>query len=278
MSITTAYISHGGGPLPLLERGTDEDGKGGANHKEMIEVLKTLSRDMRRPDVIVVVSAHWEENNTQVTAGNKPSLIYDYYGFPERAYTLQYPAFGIPDLSASIVAGLQAQGVDATANQNRGFDHGMFVPLTIMYPEADIPCIQVSLTSDLDAAKHIALGRALRHILQANCNDKHVLLLGSGSSFHNMRGFFDSSASANKKAQEFNQWLQETMKFEAMNELERSQKLIEWKSSPHGIFAHPREEHLLPLHVCYGANERTVDKAISLTLLTKPASMFVWKN
>lgn len=278
MSITTAYISHGGGPLPLLENSIGTGGVGDANHQEMIEVLKSITLDIQRPDAIVVISAHWEENDTQVTAGNKPSLIYDYYGFPESAYTLQYPALGIPDLSASIVAGLQAQGIEATANPSRGFDHGMFVPLTIMYPEADIPCIQVSLTADLNAAKHIALGRALRHILDAYDNDKHVLVLGSGSSFHNMRGFFDSSASANKKAGDFNQWLQDTMQSSVISEIERGQTLSAWKNAPHGIFAHPREEHLLPLHVCYGVNERKADKAISLTLLTKPASMFLWQN
>lgn len=276
MKITTAYISHGGGPLPILESNRPEGESGENHHKEMIEILQQLSKDIPKPDAIVVVSAHWEEASVNVTTGEQPKLIYDYYGFPASAYRLQYPALGIPNLAASIVSGLQNKGISAVTNSRRGFDHGMFIPLTIMYPNADIPCVQVSLCADLEASKHLDLGKSLRQILEERQNYEHVLILGSGTSFHNMRAFFDDSEQAHINAHRFNNWLQDTMASSAIAESARWQQLIEWNRAPGAIFSHPRPEHLIPLHVCYGANERNVDNAISLTLLTKPASMFVW--
>ena len=267
------FIPHGAGPCFFMDWSPRNTWDGMADFLRSV-----IGRLPEKPTAILLVSAHWRTQEFSVTAGSQPDLIYDYFGFPDHTYKLTYPAPGAPALAHRVSRLLVGAQQNTLEDSGRGFDHGMFVPLTIMYPEADIPCIQVSLTADLNAAKHIALGRALRHILDANYNDKHVLVLGSGSSFHNMRGFFDSSASANKKAGDFNQWLQDTMQSSVISEIERGQTLSDWKNAPHGIFAHPREEHLLPLHVCYGVNERKADKAISLTLLTKPASMFLWQN
>lgn len=280
--ISTAYISHGGGPLPLLEMQSKGEGEAPGYHKEMIEVLETLATELPKPDAIIVVSAHWEERNVSVTTHPTPPLLYDYYGFPKEAYTLKYAAKGNVGLASSIVKNLAEQGIAVRADTTRGFDHGMFIPLSIMYPNADVPCVQVSITSDLKAAEHIALGQALRAaiVVSAKGDDslKHVLVLGSGSSFHNMNGFFDSSDNANEKATRFNNWLQTTMLTSTYGESERKARLVEWHNAPDARYAHPREEHLLPLHVCYGINDRAVDKAYSLTLLTKPASMFVWSD
>ncbi len=283
--ISTAYISHGGGPLPLLEMQSRDAGKLPRNHSEMIEALKAFSAELPKPDAIIVVSAHWEASEVRVTAHPQPPIIYDYYGFPEEAYSLNYPAKGEVSLATSLVNGLAEQVIDVRGDTTRGFDHGMFIPLSIMYPDSDIPCIQVSITSDLNAAKHIELGQALRKVAEAglvtsseNTNTvfRHILVLGSGSSFHNMQGFFDSSTSAVRKATRFNNWLQTTLQSSVYSENDRKSRLIDWLNAPDARYAHPREEHLMPLHVCYGVNNRKVDKAISLTVLTKPASMFFW--
>ena len=280
--ISTAYISHGGGPLPLLEIQSQEGEKQSHYHTEMIETLITLRQEIAKPDLIIVISAHWEEAVVKVTAGEKPDLIYDYYGFPEQAYSLKYPAKGNAEFANNIVNGLNTRGITAKAERTRGFDHGMFIPLSIMYPAADIPCVQVSLVTGSnkrrDAQFHISLGKALKEIIDNIGAFEHVLILGSGSSFHNMHGFFDSSEEALHKATRFNNWLQTTMRSSAYSEVERKSRLVEWFTVPEAQYAHPKEEHLLPLHVCYGANNKAVDNAFSLTLLTKPASMFLWKG
>ena len=276
--ITTAYISHGGGPLPLLEMQSSEAVARPNYHREMIDVLTALSEEIPKPNAIVVVSAHWEARKINVTTNANPTLIYDYYGFPEEAYSIRYDARGEPNLATSIVDGLNRKGINASGNGTRGFDHGMFIPLSIMYPDADIPVVQLSLAADLNAAKHVALGEALRDILAAYHSMDRILVLGSGSSFHNMKGFFDNSDVALERARNFNAWLQDTLHSSAYSESERKDCLIAWFKGSDARYAHPREEHLLPLHVCYGLNNRAADKAISLTLLTKPASMFVWHD
>lgn len=280
--ITTAYISHGGGPLPLLEMRATDDVPTKAYHTEMISVLKDLSLDLPKPDLIIVISAHWEEVEVCVTTHPRPTLIYDYYGFPQPAYSIKYPAEGNKAFATSLVKGLKERGVTAHEDSERGFDHGMFIPLSIMYPKADVPCIQMSITSDLSADKHIKLGKALRKAVEtatkANSQQKQILILGSGSSFHNMQGFFDNTSDTMRKATRFNNWLQTTMQSKAYSENERSARLVDWSEAPDARYAHPREEHLLPLQVCYGANGKAADKAISLTLLNKPASMFMWHD
>ena len=282
--INTAYISHGGGPLPLLEMQSVGEARMPAYHIEMIEALKALSTDLPKPDAVIVISAHWEDTEVCVTTHPEPSLIYDYYGFPKEAYSIEYPAKGEVALATLLLKRLAEQGIAAREDRARGFDHGMFIPLSIMYPSADVPCIQLSITSDLNSEKHVLLGEAIRKAIElgiepVNSDGKdevNILVLGSGSSFHNMQGFFDSSDDAMRKATRFNNWLQTTMQTSAYSENERKARLVEWYSAPDARYAHPREEHLLPLHVCYGVNNRAADKAMSLTLLTKPASMFVW--
>lgn len=284
--VSTAYISHGGGPLPLLEMQSKGEGKAGNYHGEMIEALKSLASDLPKPDAIIVISAHWEESEVSVTTHPHPPLIYDYYGFPKEAYSIKYAANGQATFANSIVKRLAGQGIAVRGDKVRGFDHGMFIPLSIMYPKADVPCIQVSITSDLAPSKHMELGQALRKAAEvsmdtsSNANDsqRNILILGSGSSFHNMHGFFDSALDATRKATEFNNWLQTTMQANAFSENERKGRLLDWSTAPDARYAHPREEHLIPLHVCYGANNKAADKAVSLTLLSKPASMFVWYN
>lgn len=267
-SLTTAYISHGGGPLPLL---------GDTQHDEMISVLKTLTADIDRPDLIIVISAHWETPFISIQANDAPPLLYDYYGFPEEAYNIPYAAKGNPSVAAHLNAVINENGIAAQLESVRGYDHGMFVPLSIMYPDADIPCIQVSLKNTLDPHFHLNLGKVLRSAI-ASSGIEHILLLGSGSSFHNMTAFFKHEDEWFKHASEFDTWLRCTLSSNVLTEVERERELVLWHQAPQARFAHPREEHLLPLHVCYGANLTVPNISYSLTLLGKPASMFVWKE
>ena len=141
------FLSHGGGPLPLL---------GDPGHTEMVQSLESIAAAIDRPEAIIVVSAHWEEPAATITSAPRPEIIYDYYGFPPESYEIQYPAPGHPELASRLQACLQDNGVATELDPDRGFDHGLFIPLKIMYPEADIPCVQLSLLSSLDPAAHIS--------------------------------------------------------------------------------------------------------------------------
>lgn len=258
------YIPHGGGPLPLL---------GDPGHDELVAGLTGLARELRRPAAIVVVSAHWEGPQALVTSAAKPGLLYDYYGFPKEAYRLSYPAPGDPDLTARILAGLRAAGVPCAPEAARGLDHGVFVPLALMYPEADIPCVQLSLLKGLDPTAHLALGRGLAKAV----GEEDVLILGSGFSFHNMREFFSTDAEApDPRNDAFQAWLRKVCIEPGLTEAEREDRLAEWERAPHARYCHPREEHLLPLQVCAGFAGRAADRSWSWRALGKEATAFLW--
>ena len=236
--IQIVYFSHGGGPLPIL---------GDASHRAMVAFMRDLPTRLARPEAIVVISAHWEEPEASLQGAASPSMFYDYYGFPEAAYTLTYPACGQPDLAARITAAFRQQGIPARIDTERGFDHGLFIPLALMYPQADIPALQCSLIRGLDPAAHLALGRALRPLLP-----ERLLVIGSGFSFHNMGAFDWQGANRPDPANNaFQDWLIETCTA-TLPEDERDQRLINWETAPSARYCHPREEHLLPLHVCQG--------------------------
>jgi len=257
------FVSHGGGPLPLL---------GDPGHSEMVSCLRSIAAAMPRPDALVVVSAHWEERIPTITAGRSPALIYDYYGFPPASYEIKYPCAGDPSLAADIHRMLGDAGIEARLNEERGFDHGVFVPLKIMYPEADIPCVQLSLVDSLDASLHIGIGSALRGL-----KDRNVLVIGSGFSFHNMKAFFSpDSAESRELNRAFEKWLQDVCAGDRYSEEMRRDLLVRWSEAPGARFCHPREEHLLPLHVCYGISQRRCMERFDLTVMNKMASMYMW--
>ncbi len=258
------FISHGGGPMPLL---------GDPGHREMVELLTELADKLRKPSAILVISAHWEEPLPTITASANPQLIYDYYGFPPEAYTIEYPCPGEPALARQVYQALAQSGIPARLDDQRGFDHGLFVPLKLMYPEADIPCVQLSLVSSLDASAHLAIGRALQALDYDN-----LLVIGSGFSFHNMRAFFTTDTpEIRARNQAFENWLEETCTDTEMQESERAERLAHWDRAPQARFCHPREEHLLPLHVCYGLANKPSDSHISATILGKKSGMFYWR-
>lgn len=197
------------------------------------------------PKAILVVSAHWEAPMFTVTAHPRPELIYDYGGFPPHTYQLEYPAPGSPELAARVQALLDTADFAAASEQDRGLDHGVFIPLKMIYPAADLPVVQLSLKLGLDPAEHIAAGRAL-----AALREDGVLIVGSGMSYHNMRQFRRDNTGLDPDSVLFDDWLKETVALPAAT---REQRLIDWAQAPGGRGAHPREEHLLPLHVIVGA-------------------------
>ena len=247
---------------------------GDESHEEMVECLKNIAASIERPSAIIVVSAHWEQASPTITSGENPSLIYDYNGFPKESYEIEYPCPGNPALSQLMAEALREAGVESKLDDSRGFDHGLFVPLTIMYPEADIPCVQLSLVNSLDPELHIKMGQALQTL-----GDQSLLLIGSGFSFHNMRAFFTSETDEAKTMNEsFEDWLLETCCDQMLTGTEREQRLINWQSAPFARYCHPREEHLLPLHVCYGFAATACSKSFELQVLNKKASMYLWAD
>lgn len=257
------FIPHGGGPLPLL---------GDKAHQEMVSFLHEIPATLSKPSAIVVISAHWEEQVVTITSGNKPTLFYDYSGFPDEAYNIKYPANGNPTLANKVYNMLQNAGIKANLDEQRGFDHGMFVPLKIMYPDAQIPCIQISLVKGLDPKTHIQIGKALTELRKEN-----ILILGSGFSFHNLRAFAPQNGHAtDDKNIAFEQWLIQTCTDNALTADEREQQLIQWSDAPFARYCHPREEHLMPLHVCYGLASTPAKLVFDGTVIGKKTSGYLW--
>jgi aromatic ring-opening dioxygenase catalytic subunit (LigB family) len=260
------FVPHGGGPMPLL---------GDANHRELTRFMQTLAGGLPRPTAILVITAHWEEEVVSVTSSPAPGMMYDYYGFPPESYEFKYPAPGNPALAKHVQQLLQQHNIDARLDNQRAFDHGTFVPLMLIYPAADIPLVQLSLLASLDPAAHIAIGKAL-----APLREQGVLILGSGMSFHNMRAFFSNDSSIKGKSHIFDDWLTETLTSSDLTSEARAQRLQEWASVPQARFCHPREEHLLPLHVCWGAAHQgspAAEQNFSGLLFNTAISGYLWR-
>ncbi|KAA3654832.1 MAG: dioxygenase [Calditrichaeota bacterium] len=256
-------IPHGGGPLPLL---------GDPWHKNMVDFLQNITPRLGQPKAILIISAHWEEENATVTSAAHPQLVYDYSGFPSESYEITYPAPGDPLLAEKIFNLLQKHRIDARMDDQRGFDHGMFVPLKIMYPGAIIPCVQLSLVKGLDPELHMQIGQALSSLRQEN-----VLVLGSGFSFHNMRAFFSpSSDGSDTKNDAFQVWLTETCTNTTLSPAERNSRLIHWTEAPFARYCHPREEHLIPLHLCAALANTPAELVFDRAILGKNACAFLW--
>lgn len=261
------YVPHGGGPLPLL---------GDPGHTELTQFFGDIGKQLEKPEAIIVISAHWEEQTPVIQSGATPDLFYDYYGFPEESYQITYPAPGAPGLADSIFKELQSRGFNPAKDQNRGFDHGVFVPLKLIFPEATIPCLQVSLIKGLDPRKHLELGQALSVFREQN-----VMILGSGMSFHNMSAFFQRNPSANTADHDFDVWLQRVCCSDELLPAERDHELINWAQAPSARYCHPREEHLIPLHVCVGAageDAQPAKQVFNGDVLGKRVSAFLWED
>ncbi|MCU0681344.1 MAG: dioxygenase [Polyangiaceae bacterium] len=238
--LPAVFVPHGGGPWPFVEVGLGT--------KTERDALATYLRSLRSltatpPKALLVVSAHWEEPVPTLMTAERPPMLYDYYGFPPASYAITWPAPGHPGVAARARELLGAAGFATAENDQRGFDHGTFVPLKLTYPDADVPTLQLSLKAGLDPLEHLAMGRAL-----APLRDEGVLLVGSGMTFHNLRAFRDPNAKP--VSETFDAWLREAATSEPR---ERDRRLADWSRAPAARLAHPREEHLLPLMVIAGA-------------------------
>ncbi|MBA4108542.1 MAG: dioxygenase [Leptothrix sp. (in: Bacteria)] len=238
--LPTYFISHGGGPWPWMK--TQMNGA----YDQLEASLRAVPGQLgQTPKAVLVISGHWEEPEFTVMAAPQPPMIYDYSGFPQHTYAITYPAPGSPALAERVQTLIRAAGLPARLDAQRGFDHGTFVPLFSIYPEAQVPVLQLSMKSSYDPAEHLALGRIL-----APLRDEGVLIIGSGLSYHNLRAFGPGGQAASKA---FDQWLQSALV--DSSPAERSRRLLDWASAPAARMAHPREDHLVPLMVAVGAAE-----------------------
>jgi len=243
----TLFISHGGGPWPYIE---DMRQRFAVMAAELQKLPATLPA---KPKAILVITGHWEAPQFTVSTAEHPPMEYDYYGFPEHTYHVNYPASGSPVLADRIRELLGAAGIESNEDGERGFDHGTFVPLLLMYPEADVPVVLLSMKSTYDPLEHIKLGEAL-----ASLRDEGVLIIGSGLTYHNMRGF--GRPASFEPSVQFEQYL-----YEAISNPDsqlRNQALVNWEQAPFARLVHPREDHLIPLMVVAGAAESSVGKRI----------------
>lgn len=234
------YVPHGAGPCFFMDWNPAD------TWNNMAAFLKGVQASLpSRPEAIVLVSGHWLTPHFSVTGHARPELIYDYYGFPPHTYELKYPAPGEPALAQQVAHLLAEGGQAAGVDPQRGYDHGVFIPLKLMFPDADIPVIQLSLRGDLDPLAHLEAGRAI-----APLRDQGVLIIGSGMSFHNMRGYGDTRYTP--ISAEFDEWLTAAVESAPA---ERQALLGDWTQAPHARHCHPPggEEHLLPLMVVAGA-------------------------
>jgi aromatic ring-opening dioxygenase catalytic subunit (LigB family) len=232
------FISHGGGPWSYVDAI-----KTMYAHTE--RELRGLPRRLaERPKAVLAVSAHWEAPKFSIAVASRPPMNYDYSGFPPYTYQIRYPAPGDPVLASRALGLIAAAGIEVAPDPHKGFDHGVFVPLGLMYPAADMPIVMLSVRSDYDPREHLALGRAL-----APLRDEGVLIVGSGLTYHNMRGFNRDSSTAD--AEVFTQYLNEAVALE--DGRAREERLLHWERAPRARIAHPREDHLMPLLVAIGA-------------------------
>ncbi|PVX29291.1 DODA-type extradiol aromatic ring-opening family dioxygenase [Sphingomonas pokkalii] len=241
MTLPALFIPHGGGPCFFMD---PAGGPPDPMWRPMQAYLAGLIASLpERPRAILLVSGHWESQAVTVHVGDGQPLLFDYYGFPEHTYHLEWNAPGAPEVAMRAKALLDAAGFATAAESARGWDHGVFIPMKVAIPEADIPLAQLSLRADLDPAAHVAIGRAL-----APLRDEGVLIVGSGMSFHNLR------ARGPQVTPYADAW-DEALVAAATDPdpARRKARILAWRTLPYAEFAHPREEHLLPLMVALGA-------------------------
>ena len=232
------FLSHGGGPWPWMK----------AEMNGAYAMLEASLQEMQQqvaltPKAVLVISGHWEKREFTVMSNPNPPMIYDFSGFPEHTYRIKYSAPGSPQIAERVRALIEGGGHDVHLDAQRGYDHGTYAPLAVIYPDANVPILQLSLKRGYDPQEHIAVGRSL-----APLRNEGVLIVGSGLSYHNLREF---GPAAKEPSAAFDQWLQDTLV--AASPAERVARLLSWEAAPSARKAHPQEDHLLPLMVVVGA-------------------------
>ncbi len=257
------FVPHGGGPWPLL------DGEMLHAHASLAEHLRAIDGLVgRRPRAIVMISAHWDELIPTINAAAQPPMLYDYGGFPEHTYRFSYGAPGSPEVAQRIDDLFTQAHIEHAIELRRGYDHGAFVPLMVAYPDANIPVVQISLRSDLDPRAHLEIGRAL-----APLRDEGALILATGMSFHNMRGFRQPTPALVQAGRDFDSWLVASLVDTPQQS--RDAAIEAWAAAPGARAAHPAEDHLVPLFVAAGAGgSDRATLSYADTLLGYPVSGF----
>jgi 4,5-DOPA dioxygenase extradiol len=238
-TLPSLFVSHG---APTF---ANEPGLAGAQ-------LRALGRAMEKPKAILVVSPHWMTRGVEITAVARPETVHDFGGFPRALYAIQYPAPGSPELASRAQQVLKTAGIPAILDAHRGLDHGAWVPLLHLYPDADVPAVQVSIPFDTDEAKAFGLGRALAPLAAEG-----VLIVGSGSLTHNLYEFRMGDAQEAAYAREFSEWIRRAV---LDGDTERLVHALE--RAPHAARAHPTTEHFLPLLVAAGAASRATPATV----------------
>ena len=228
--LPSVFVSHGS-PMHALQAGPAG------------EAWKALAQRLPRPRAILISSAHWETNLPMLTGGEKPETIHDFYNFPEPLYRLRYPAPGAPELAQRAQALLKDAGFTAGIDGCRGLDHGAWSPLLYMYPKHEVPVVQISVQPGLGPRHHVELGKAVRKL-----SDEGVLIIGSGHMTHNLRDWGRGTKEPQPYAREFQEWVKQKLEQKDID------SLVDYRSrSPHGVRAHPTDEHFLPLFFALGA-------------------------
>jgi aromatic ring-opening dioxygenase catalytic subunit (LigB family) len=269
MSIQRApalFVPHGGGPMPLL---------GDKSHSSLIDFLSKKANQFvhaTKPKAILVVTAHWETSTPTISSGAKHDLYYDYYGFPAEAFKIKYPAPGSPEVAKRVFELLKLGGFSPKLDDKRGWDHGVFVPLKLIAPEAEIPVVQMSVLSSQNAADHIRMGRALEPL-----RDEGVAIIGSGMTFHNM-SIIRNGSSSRVYGKGFDDSLTDAICLSDLEE--RTKKLSDWENMPASREAQPigAAEHFMPLLVIAGAggNDKG-ERVLNSTIFNASASAFLWR-
>ena len=232
------FLSHGGGPWPYVEGMRQQFAKTEREFRALPERLPS------KPKAVLVITGHWEADEFTVSSAGYPPMVYDYHGFPAHTYHIKYPAPGSPHLASRVKTLLSNAGFSAKEDSGRGFDHGTFVPLALMYPNADVPIVMLSLKSGYNPQEHIRVGQALQPL-----RDEGVLIIGSGLTYHNMKGF--GKEESTPIAEAFENYLNKAI--EQDDAKVRNDMLAKWEAAPGARLAHPREDHLIPLMVVVGA-------------------------
>ncbi len=247
------FLPHGGGPCFFMDWTWGPADTWHATQRFLESLAGSLPET---PKALLVVSGHWEEPAFTASAAAAPGLIFDYSGFPAETYRLKWPAPGDPELAGRVADLLKQAGLPSALTPDRGYDHGVFVPLKVAFPQANIPVVTLSLAAspngEFDPAMHIAAGRAL-----APLRDEGVLIVGSGMSFHNLRAYLRPETS--EAARAFDAWLTGAVESAAP---QRGAQFARWAGAPYARFSHPREEHLVPLFVTAGAGGEAAGKRI----------------
>lgn len=231
-ALPSLFISHGS---PMLA--VEEDAATAAWDR--------IAAGLRRPRAVVAASAHWMTRMPAVGAAAQPATIHDFGGFPEALYRIRYPAPGDPALAAEVAGRLDEAGLPARLDPQRGLDHGIWVVLRHLFPEADVPVVPLALQPEGGPAHHYRLGRAL-----APLRKQDVLVLGTGGFVHNLQEYFQGLYRDGEPGhvRAFRAWMASRL---AAGDVEA---LIDYRAqAPHAARAHPTDEHLLPLYVALGA-------------------------